>query len=219
MQIAVLGGTGDLGEGLVVRLAPTGVDLTVGSRDPGRATDSAAAYEATLAEHGVDTSIGSAVNPAATVDADVVIAAVPAYHLVETIESVADELGDAVLISPAVGMRHSDDGLQYNPPAAGSVTELAASAAPDDTPVVGAFHNLAAGRLADVDAELGWDVPVVGDDPAKATILELLEPVEGLRGLDAGGLGHAAEIEALTPLLITLAEQNDGLADLGVRFV
>lgn len=218
MQIAVLGGTGDLGEGLVLRLAPTGVDLTVGSRDPKRATDSAAAYETTLAEHGVDASIGAAANPAATADADVVIAAVPAYHLAETIESVAGELGEAVLVSPAVGMRRGDDGLRYNPPAAGSVTELAAGAAPDDTPVVGAFHNLAAGRLADLDAELGWDVPVVGDDPAKATVLELLEPVEGLRGLDAGGLGHAAEIEALTPLLITLAEHNDGLADLGVRF-
>ncbi len=99
------------------------------------------------------------------------------------------------------------------------MTPLAAQAAPDDVPVVGAFHNLAAGRLADLDADLGWDVPVVGDDPeAKETVTSLANEMETVRALDAGGLAGAAEIEALTPLLINLAANNDGLHDLGVSF-
>lgn len=219
MQIAVLGGTGDLGEGLTLRLAPTPHDLTVGSRQRERAADSAAAYERTLADHGIEATIGAATNPDAAADADVVVLAVPAYHLAETIKSIADRLSEAILVAPAVGMQGGEDGLTYNPPAAGSVTELAAAAAPEGTPVVGACHNLAAGRLADLDAELGWDVPVVADDQAaKQAILEILSLVDGLRGLDAGSLSHAAQIEALTPLLINLAANNEELHDLGVRF-
>ncbi|ERG89235.1 MAG: NADPH-dependent F420 reductase [halophilic archaeon J07HX5] len=219
MQIALLGGTGDLGEGLALRLAPTDAAVTVGSRDPDRAADRATAYEQTLAEHGTPASITGAANPAAAADADLVVLAVPAYHLADTIETVANQLGDAILVSPAVGMQGTDTGLSYNPPGIGSVTELAAASAPDETPVIGAFHNLAAGRLATLDAELGWDVPVVGNDPnAKQAVLELLASVEGLHGLDAGGLANAAEIEALTPLLINLAANNERLHNLGVSF-
>jgi NADPH-dependent F420 reductase len=116
-------------------------------------------------------------------------------------------------------MQRDEAGMQYNPPSAGSVTALAADAAPEDVPVVGAFHGLAAGRLADLDSDLGWDVPVIGDDEgAKTTIEGLVDAIEGLRGLDAGPLGAAPAVESLTPLLINLAANNDDLADLGVRF-
>ena len=99
------------------------------------------------------------------------------------------------------------------------MTAIAAAAAPDEVPVVGAFHNLAAGRLADLDSDLGIDTLVVADDDdAKATVSGLAEDIEGLRALDAGGLANAAEIESLTPLLINVAMNNDGLHDLGVRF-
>jgi hypothetical protein len=220
MQVALLGGTGDIGEGLALRFGrDTDHTVVVGSRDADRARDTAAEYTATLADHDSDTTVEGAVNPEAAARGDVVVLAVPAYHLSDTVESVADELGDAVLVSPAVGMQRGEDGLHYNPPGVGSVTALAARVAPDDVPVVGAFHNLAAGRLADLDADLGWDVPVVGDDPeAKETVMTLANEMETVRALDAGGLAGAAEIEALTPLLINLAANNDGLHDLGVSF-
>jgi NADPH-dependent F420 reductase len=220
MRIALLGGTGDIGEGIALRLArDTGHDIVVGSRDADKATAAATDYTETLDEHGIEASIEGAANPDTAAGADVVVLAVPAYYLADTIDAVADELGAAVLVSPAVGMQRDEDGLHYNPPGVGSVTELAASSAPDDVPVVGAFHNLAASRLADLDATLDWDVPVVGDDDeAKATVTNLVATVDGLRPLDAGGLANAAEVESLTPLLINLAANNDGLHDLGVRF-
>jgi hypothetical protein len=94
-----------------------------------------------------------------------------------------------------------------------------ADAVPDGVSVVGAFHNLAAGRLADLDADLGIDTLVVADDPdAKDTVTRLAEEIQGLRALDAGGLANAPEIEALTPLLINVAQNNEGMHDLGVRF-
>lgn len=220
MQLAFLGGTGDIGEGLALRVArDTDHEVVIGSRDAEKATEAATEYEATLADHGIDATIEGAENPDAAAGADVVVLAVPAYYLADTVEAVADELGDAVLVSPAVGMKRDEDGMHYNPPSAGSVTELAASAAPDETPVVGAFHNLAAEKLATLDADLDWDVPVLGTDAdAKATIESVVDDIDGLRPLDAGGLANAAEVESLTPLLINLAMQNEGMHDLGVRF-
>ena len=220
MQIALLGGTGDIGEGLALRWArDTDHDVVVGSREAEKATAAIEEYEEVLADNGAEATLSGAANPAATEDADVVILSVPAYYLADTIDAVADHLDDTILVSPAVGMQRDEDGLHYNPPGVGSVTQLAASSAPDDVPVVGAFHNLAAAKLANLDADLDWDVPVVADDDdAKATVTGLAEEIEGIRSLDAGGLANAAEVESLTPLLINLAANNDGLHDLGVKF-
>jgi hypothetical protein len=220
MQIALLGGTGDIGEGLALRLArDTSHDVVVGSRKAEKAHTKADEYETELSSRGLDVTIGGEENPAAAAGADVVVLSVPAYYLSDTIDAVADELGDAVLVSPAVGMQRDEDGLHYNPPGVGSVTQLAVQSAPEDVPVVGAFHNLAAGRLANLDADLDWDVPVVADHArSKEVVTDLVSEIDGLRPLDAGGLANAAEVESLTPLLINIAANNDGLHDLGVKF-
>jgi NADPH-dependent F420 reductase len=219
MQIALLGGTGDIGEGLALRWArDTDHDILVGSREAEKAEHTVEEYASELADRGVDAAIEGHENPDAAAGADVVVLSVPAYYLADTIDAVAGNLEGSILVSPAVGMKRDEDGMHYNPPGVGSVTQLAAESAPDDVPVVGAFHNLAAGRLSDLDAGLDWDVPVVADDAsAKATVRELAGEIEGLRALDAGGLANAAEVESLTPLLINLAANNDGLHDLGVR--
>ena len=220
MRVALLGGTGDIGEGLALRMGrDTNHTVVIGSREAERGREAAEEYNDTLAGHGAEGAIEGGTNPEAAARADVVVLAVPAYHLADTVDAVADSLGEAVLVSPAVGMQRDESGLHYNPPGAGSVTALATQVAPDGVPVVGAFHNLAAGRLSDLEAELGWDVPIVGDDDdAKKTVMSLADGVTGLRALDAGGLDNATEIESLTPLLINLAANNGGLHDLGVSF-
>ncbi|WP_226022028.1 NADPH-dependent F420 reductase [Halomicrobium salinisoli] len=221
MDIALLGGTGDIGEGLALRWAyDSPHDVIVGSRDADRAANKAEEYETELDSRGVEVSIDGLANEDAAARADVVVAAVPAYHLTDTVEAVADELEPTdVLVSPAVGMKRDEAGFHYNRPGAGSVTQLAAGAAPEDVPVVGAFHNLAAGRLANLDVTFDWDTVVVGDDgDAKATVMELAESIDGLRALDGGPLENAAEVEAVTPLLINVARHNDGMHDLGLEF-
>ncbi|MFD1511800.1 NADPH-dependent F420 reductase [Halomarina rubra] len=221
MRIALCGGTGDVGEGLALRWAyHTDHEVLVGSRDPDRAREKAEEYETELSSRGVDCTVKGFDNAMAADRADVIVLAVPAYHLVDTVEAIADRLdGDDVLVTPAVGMKRDDDGFHYNPPSAGSVSALAADAAPDDVSLVGAFHNLAAGKLANLDADLDWDVLLFGDDPdAKDIVSMLAEEIRGLRTLDVGGLANADEVEALTPLLINVATNNDGMHDLGVRF-
>jgi len=178
MRIALLGGTGDIGEGLALRWGrDSDHDLVIGSRDPEKAREAAESYEAELDDRGVDAKLTGFENEMAADRADVVVVAVPPYHVADTIESVADTLADGdIVVSPATGMQRDEDGFHYHPPDAGSVTAIAAEAAPDGVSVVGAFHNLAAGRLSDLDSGLGIDTLVVADDAdAKATVRGLAE--------------------------------------------
>ncbi|ERG99750.1 MAG: NADPH-dependent F420 reductase [Haloquadratum sp. J07HQX50] len=221
MRLSLLGGTGDIGKGLALRFAAdTDHDVIIGSRDPDKAHSAAESYEQTLAEHGHEAKITGFENPMAADRADCVVLAVPPYHVTDTLSSVVSRLSDdAVIITPAAGLTRDEDGFHYRPPSAGSVTTLVADAAPESNPVVGAFHNLAAGRLADLSLELGIDTLVLGDDRnATEMICTLIEEIDGLRALKAGPLANAAEVESLTPLLINIAQQNDGLHDLGVQF-
>jgi len=221
MRIALLGGTGDIGQGLALRWAyDTSHEVLIGSRDPEKARNKAEEYETELDSRGVDAEIKGFENAMAADRADVAVVAVPPYHVSDTVEAVADRLDDDdVLVTPAVGMKSDEEGLHYHRPGAGSVTAVAASAAPDGVPVVGAFHNLAADRLANLDADLDVDTLVVGDDgDAKETVTTLAEQIEGLRALDAGPIANAAEVESLTPLLINLARYNDGMHDVGITF-
>ena len=221
MRIALLGGTGDIGEGLALRWGfHTDHELLIGSRDPEKARAKAEEYETELSSRGVDRTVKGFANEMAADRARVVILAVPPYHVADTVATVADGLDEGdVLVTPAAGMKRDDEGFHYHPPGAGSVTALVADAAPEGVAVVGAFHSLPAGRLADLDAELGIDTLLLADDDdAKETVRMLAAEIEGLRPLDAGGLANAPEVESLTPLLINVAQRNQGLHALGVRF-
>ena len=221
MRIALLGGTGDIGEGLALRWAfHSDHEVVIGSRDPEKARAKADEYQEEIESRGVDTKLTGFENGMAADRADVVVLAVPAYHIADTVEAVEDSLEEGnILVTPATGMKRDENGFHYHKPGAGSVTKIAVEAAPEGVAVVGAFHNLAAGRLTDLDAELGIDTLLLGDDEsAKSTVASLAEDIDGLRALDAGGIANAAEVESVTPLLINVAMNNDGLHDLGVRF-
>ena len=222
MRIALLGGTGDIGEGLALRFArDTDHQVLVGSRDAEKARDAVSRYEETLTAYTGGVDIEGLDNEMAADRADVVILSVPPYYVGDTVEAVAGGLDpETVLVTPAVGMKGDEDGLHYHPPSAGSVTQLVAGRAPDGVPVVGAFHNLAADALADLDDELDLDTLVVGDDVgAKATITDLADEIGGLRALDAGPLANAAEVESVTPLVINIAKYNEDMRDVGVKWI
>lgn len=221
MRIALLGGTGDIGEGLAVRWArDTDHTVHIGSRDPEKAADRAADYREELTDRGFEVDITGSGNEAAAAKADVVVVSVPPQYAADTVETVADGLSeDDIVVSPAVAMDRDEAGFHYDRPSSGSVAEEIAAATPDEVPVVGAFQNLAAGALTDLDNELDYDVVVTGDDPeAREAIQSLAEEIVGIRALIGGPLSVSGEIEGITPLLINLAMNNDGMHDLGVKF-
>lgn len=221
MRIALLGGTGDIGQGLALRWAfDTNHEILIGSRDPEKARTAAEEYETELDSRGVDRTVKGFTNEMAADRADVVVLAVPPYHVGDTVEAIAEKVDDeTVLVTPAVGMKGDEDGLHYHPPSVGSVTALVAERAPDGVPVVGAFQNLAADALANLDVELDFDTLLVGDDPdAKETVRLLAEGIDGLRALDAGPIANAPEVESITPLVINIARYNADMHDVGVTF-
>jgi NADPH-dependent F420 reductase len=221
MDVAILGGTGDIGEGLAVRLLrDTDHDVVVGSREADRGAASAEEYRARLGDAIGDGSVTGATNCEAAGRCSVIVLAVPPYYLSNTIEAIGDDLvaGD-VLVSPAVGMDRDETGFHYDRPGVGSVAELVDSYAPETVAIVGAFQNLAAGALSDLSSDLGYDVVVTGDDSdAKTVIMELVEEIRGLRALDGGSLANSAKVESITPLFVNLATKNDDMHDLGIRF-
>jgi NADPH-dependent F420 reductase len=221
MEIALLGGTGDIGEGLALRWArDTDHTIIIGSRKPEKATSKADAYQTQLTERGVEQDIEGYGNEEAAANAEVVVVSVPPQYASDTVKAVTPALEDGdVLVSPAVQMTRDADGFHYDPPEAGTVAEAIAAAAPTGVPVVGAFQNLAAGALSDLDTELTADVVVTGDDgDAKDVVQSLAEDIAGIRALDGGPLANTGVVESITPLLINLAMNNEGLHDLTVRF-
>ena len=222
MELAILGGTGDIGEGLAVRYAAdTDHRVVIGSRKAEKAVDRAGDYEERLADHGIDRDIEGAANADAAAGADVVVLAIPPHHVADTVADLAEEgvLDDQLVVSPAVGMQGDADGLHYRPPKVGSVTELVAERAPDGLAVAGAFHNLAADRLANLDADLDVDTLVVADDESvREQVIDLANELDGIRALAAGPLSNAAEVESVTPLVINVARYNEDMHDVGVTF-
>jgi predicted dinucleotide-binding enzyme len=82
MRIALVGGTGDIGEGLALRFAAhTDHDIVIGSRDAARAESRAGAYESALSEWEIETSLEAGPNSAAVEGADLAVLCVPAYHV------------------------------------------------------------------------------------------------------------------------------------------
>lgn len=221
MQIAILGGTGDIGAGLALRWAnDTPHEIRIGSRAAEKAEDAVAEYHDRLDAKDGEISLVGLENSAAATDADVVILAAPPYHVSSLLDSVRDQLAPGtIVVSPAVGMTRDDDGFHYDPPQIGSLTELVAARAPETVSVVGAYHNIPANRLADLDAPLDIDTLIVADDAAaKQTIIALTNEIRGLRAIDGGRLANAAEIESVTPVILNVVRQNEEMHDIGVRF-
>ncbi|MDZ7689044.1 MAG: NADPH-dependent F420 reductase [Halobacteriales archaeon] len=211
MKVAVLGGTGKFGGGLAARLAEAGHEVVVGSRKAEKAQGAAEKYADKS-----DAEVDGASNADAAAGTDVAVLGVPPQHAAETARSVLDGY-EGVVVTPVVGMSREEGDFVYTPPEEGSSAEEIRGALDDEVPLAGAFHNLAAGKLADLSVEIEADVAVFGDDEAKETTSQLVEDV-GARPLDVGGFGVAEQVESLTPLLVNVGTKN-GIKDAGVRFV
>lgn len=217
MKIAILGGTGDIGEGLALRLAQKH-EVIVGSREEAKAKEAADNYNKLLKEQGVRGGVTGMSNPEATKNADVVILAVKYQFMVPTIEAVWDQLDDKIVITPIVPMSKTKL-CAYTPPEPGSASRQLCTVLPPNIKIVSTFHTLPAPRLADLKDPLGFDVIVCADDElAKAVAMKLAEDLGGVRALDGGSLEEAKLVEALTPLLINLAIKNKA-RPLSIKFV
>jgi NADPH-dependent F420 reductase len=215
LSIGILGGTGDQGKGLARRFALAGHEVIIGSRRAERAAQAAAELHE-LASGGRDGGesagggkaggrVRGAENAAAAGAADVVIIAVPWEGHRATLESLRAELAGKIVIDCVNPMGFDKQGAFPLPVEEGSAAQQAAAVL-DGSRVVGAFHHVSAVLLLDPEVgEMELDVLVLGDDREATDVVRALAyRIPGMRGVYAGRLRNAAQIEALTANLISI---------------
>ncbi len=200
MKIAILGGTGDEGLGLAMRLAKAGEEIIIGSRSAERALEAAhKVREVVPFGH-----VAGMANDEAADQAEVVIVSVPYAGQRDTLTALAPLMAGKVVISVVVPLQFGRGGPHALRVAEGSAAEEARAIIPDAR-IASTFHNLSATKLMDVEADLGCDVVVCGDDrEAKQLTIELAEKMRGVRAVDGGSLAYSRYVEDLTALILAL---------------
>jgi NADPH-dependent F420 reductase len=199
VRIGVIGATGPAGQAVAVQFAGIGEEVVVGSRSEERAAETVAALRDRWPER--DLALVPGENKAAA-GADMVVLATPWEGVLDTVAEVKAELGGKIVISMVNALTRWGRQMVPLTVPTGSVTTAVALALPGSR-VVGAFHHLPAVPWADLDHPLEADVLVCADKRADAReVAAMVDRLPGLRGVDAGGLGNALPIEALTATLI-----------------
>jgi NADPH-dependent F420 reductase len=208
-RVGILGGTGPQGRGLARRLAMAGHQVVLGSRDADRAASVAADY----AEAG---QVSGAANATAA-QAELVIVAVPYEGHAALLESLVGELAGKIVVSCVNPLGFDKQGPFPLAVEAGSAAQEAQQLLPDST-VIAAFHHVSAVHLDDPAVEtIEGDVLVLGEDRAAVEVVcELAEAIPGARGIYAGRLRNAGQVEALTANLIAINRRYKAHAGLRV---
>ncbi|HKM77649.1 MAG TPA: NADPH-dependent F420 reductase [Candidatus Bathyarchaeia archaeon] len=201
--IAVIGGTGDQGFGIALRLAKAGEKVVIGSRQQKKAEDAATRAHEIL---GATASIVGMENPKAAAAADVIIMSVPFAAHVDMIKSIAENVTpedlfiDVVVpLSTAVGGSTTTVLGVWE----GSSAQQAVKLLPPHTKVASAFHNVVAEALQDLSHTVDCDVIVCGDSQETRKIaMDIVNKVPGVRAIDGGRLENSRTVEQLTALLI-----------------
>ena len=193
--IAIVGGTGNLGSGLALRLGAPGVKIIIGSRDAEKAKNAVATLKPKLRAGELE----GMTNREAVKGAEFVVIAVPYEGHAQMVSDLKGQLGGKTVINTVVPL---NKGKPFVPPAGSALLEAQQILA-GEAPVVGALHNISAVDLGDVGAPLG-DVLVCGDNlEAKNRVMEIIERI-GARAFDGGPAANAYVIEGLTGVIISL---------------
>jgi len=198
--VAVLGGTGNLGQGLARRWALAGYDVIIGSRTAEKAISTARELTALCGVRGVAARVRGADNPAAAQAARVVVLTVPFASQSATLESVKSALSGKILVDTTVPLVPPRVARVQLPPQ-GCAARIAQAIVGDSVRVVSAFHNVAAEHLS-ADTAPECDTLVFGDVKEAREAVVGLARAAGLRGLHGGALDNSAAAEALTSVLI-----------------
>lgn len=196
LTVGVLGGTGEQGRGLALRLAMAGQAVVIGSRDAARA--------ASIADE-VGHGVRGLSNADCALASDIVIVAVPWDGHAALLESLREVLADRVVVDCVNPLGFDKQGAFALPVEEGSAAQQAARILTDSR-VVAAFHHISAVLLLDPSvATIDTDVLVLGDDrEATDQVQALAGRIPGIRGVYGGRLRNAGQVEAMTANLISI---------------
>jgi len=212
-KIGIIGGTGPEGLGLAMRFAKAGDQVFIGSRSKERAEDAARRVKEVVPEAKVE----GLVNDEAVEQAEVVFLTVPWDAHKSTLEGLTEAIGDKVLVDVVVPMLFDRGQPKAILVEEGSAAQQARAIA-REAKVISAFHHLDGTDLQNVERPMQGDVLVCGDHQgAMKKVMALVERIEYVRALEAGGLSNSRYLEEWTVLLLHLNRIHN--AHTGVRIV
>ena len=204
--IGIVGGTGAQGRGLATRWVTAGHSVLIGGRDASRA-DSVAR----------ELGAAGAANDEVCRRAEVVVIAVPWEAHEQTVDELAGLLAGKVVVDCVNPLGFDSRGPYVLDVVEGSAAQQAQARAPQAR-VTAAFHHVSAVQLADRSiTSLNQDVLVLGDDRAATdTVIALADDLPGVRGIYAGRLRNARQVEGLTANLIAVNRRYKAHAGLRI---
>ncbi|WP_459798855.1 NADPH-dependent F420 reductase [Herbidospora sp. RD11066] len=213
VTIAILGGTGDQGNGLARRFALAGHRVLIGSRNAERAQ---AAAEA-LADAG---RVEGGANADVAAEADLIIVAVPWDGHRALLTDLRETLTGKIVVDCVNPLGFDKQGAFALPVEEGSAAQQAAAVLPESR-VVGAFHHVSAKLLLDPAVEtIDLDVLVLGDDREATDLVQALAArIPGVRGVYGGRLRNAHQVEAFTANLVSINRRYKAHAGIRVTDV
>jgi NADPH-dependent F420 reductase len=197
LTIGLIGGTGPQGCGLALRLAVAGHRVLLGSRNAERARSVVAELLA-----GRDLPVTGVANAEAAAGADVIFLVCPFEGQATLLPDLVEAIGDKVVVDVANPLGWDERGAYPLEIPEGSAAEQAQALLPRAR-VTAAFHHAPPRLLADLSLEVDTDVLVAGDDPqARELVLQLADQIPGCRGIDAGPLRLARQLEGFTAVVV-----------------
>lgn len=205
MDISVIGGTGEEGFGLTLRLARAGEHVIIGSRS---AEKGATTAEKAVGILGGDAEVSGTTNEEAAQRGDVIFVTVPFAGQADIYRAIkAHAAAGKIVVDCTSPLATAVGGRAWHVvrPWHGSAAEQAKAILDPGVKMVAAFHTVSGEQLQDLERPMDSDVFVCGTDKeAKATVGELVDRIPNLRWVDAGDLTQARIIETMTALLISV---------------
>jgi NADPH-dependent F420 reductase len=207
VTIAIIGGTGDEGFGLALRLAIAGEEVVIGSRSEERGAGAAEKANGLLEGRGAARVEGTS-NEQAAPGAGVVFVTVPFAGQAEIYKSIKGAVRSEAIVVDATSPLATAVGRpawQVLTPWEGSAAEQAKALLPKEARLVAGFHTVSAEQLQALEHPMVGDVFLCsGDAEAKARVGAMIERIPNLRWVDAGLLSMARVVERLTALLVSV---------------
>ena len=213
MKVGIIGGTGGMGKGFALRWS-LNHEVIIGSRDAGRASESAVEYTKIAKESfgEIKGTISGNDNVSVAKDSDVLILSIPYENIDSVCSGILSEVKDScVVVSPIVPMTKTDVGFECvsikdNKPFS---YKLVSNHMKDKSKLVSAFHVISEKKLINPTLELDYDIFVCGDDKESVQVVNtLIDEIKGLRSIYLGPIELSYLAEMSTPLLLNAMIRN-----------
>ncbi|MGW1057863.1 NADPH-dependent F420 reductase [Micromonospora rubida] len=219
LTVGIIGGTGDQGRGLACRFARAGQTVLIGSRSAERAVQAA---EEIAVMPGVPSgaTVTGGDNDEVARRSDVVVIAVPWDGHAATVAALAQPLAGKIVIDCVNPLGFDKQGPYALLVAEGSAAQQAAGLLPDSR-VCAAFNHVSAPLLADPEIDrIDLDVLICTEDRELVDVVGALAArIPGMRGVYAGRLRNAHQIEAFAANLIAINKRYKSHAGIRVTDV